>query len=131
MNHSVFKNNHYLYSILALLNGQNYKESIYFKILKNYGYEFPESQDFTWINCLGNIEIVLGTNGPDEEIILNSLGMKKNKNQRSSAQKKPSTIIHIVSKGMLTLKTNQIRTFLSFNSVEFKLSQVKLNLKLN
>ena len=83
------------------MNTQNSKESIYFKILKNYGYDLPESQDFTWINCFGNIEITLGTNNPDEEILLNGLGIKKNGNQRSSSssQQKSFTIIRIILRG--------------------------------
>ena len=83
------------------MNTQNYKESIYSKILKNYGYDLPESQDFTWVNCLGDIEITLGTNNPDEEILLNGLGIKKNGNQRSSSssQQKSFTIIRIILRG--------------------------------
>ena len=83
------------------MNPQNYKESIYFKILKNYGYDLPESQDFTWINYFGDIEITLGTNNPDEEILLNGLGIKKNGNQRSnsSSQQKSFTIIRIILRG--------------------------------
>ena len=50
------------------------------KLFSNYGYEFSKSVANT-ISGTSSLQFTLGSNNPNEELIINSIGIKKSKNQ--------------------------------------------------
>ena len=73
------------------------------KLFSNYGYEFSKSVANT-ISGTSSLQFTLGSNNPDEEIIMNSIGIKKSKNQAniSGDQQKFHAIFRLnnISKSM-------------------------------